>query len=162
MSIWFPRRSLASSKAYYTTSNRLLDTDTIRISLSRSSKYTRRSGYSSLSPQFKRQRNELQRAHRILAPSLIQLRTISYSPHPNEEKQLSASAGSEKSVAKPSEQQALRTRVWNKVKHEALHFYHGSKLLAAEVRISSRLLLKVMRGGNLTRRENRQVFKNIK
>jgi LETM1 and EF-hand domain-containing protein 1, mitochondrial len=47
--------------------------------------------------------------------------------------------------------------VWKKVKHEAQHYWHGSKLLVSEVRIASRLQLKILRGGNLTRRERRQV-----
>jgi LETM1 and EF-hand domain-containing protein 1 len=51
----------------------------------------------------------------------------------------------------------LGTRVWKKVKHEAQHYWHGSKLLVSEVRIASRLQLKILRGGSLTRRERRQV-----
>lgn len=51
----------------------------------------------------------------------------------------------------------LRTRVWAKVKHEAAHYWHGSKLLAAEVRISSRLQWKLLHGETLTRRERRQL-----
>ena len=51
----------------------------------------------------------------------------------------------------------LATRVWKKVKHEAQHYWHGSKLLAAEVRISSRLQWKLLHGESLTRRERRQV-----
>jgi LETM1 and EF-hand domain-containing protein 1 len=49
------------------------------------------------------------------------------------------------------------TRVWNKVKHEAQHYWQGSKLLAKEVRISARLQRKVLQGETLTRRERRQV-----
>ncbi len=51
----------------------------------------------------------------------------------------------------------LSTRVWKKVKHEALHYWHGSKLLVSEVRISARLQWKILHGENLTRRERRQV-----
>jgi LETM1 and EF-hand domain-containing protein 1 len=51
----------------------------------------------------------------------------------------------------------LATRVWKKVKHEAQHYWHGSKLLVSEVRIAARLQLKILRGGSLTRRERRQV-----
>jgi LETM1 and EF-hand domain-containing protein 1 len=49
------------------------------------------------------------------------------------------------------------TRVWNKVKHEAQHYWQGTKLLAKEVRISARLQRKVLQGETLTRRERRQV-----
>ncbi|KAH9857644.1 LETM1-domain-containing protein [Lenzites betulinus] len=57
----------------------------------------------------------------------------------------------------PKEEAPLATRVWKKVKHEAQHYWHGSKLLAAEVRISSRLQWKLLHGETLTRRERRQL-----
>lgn len=49
------------------------------------------------------------------------------------------------------------TRAWKKVKHEANHYWHGTKLLVSEVRISSRLQWKILHGDALTRRERRQV-----
>ncbi len=54
-------------------------------------------------------------------------------------------------------QAPLATRVWKKVKHEAQHYWHGSKLLVSEVRISARLQWKLLHGESLTRRERRQV-----
>jgi len=51
----------------------------------------------------------------------------------------------------------LTTRIWTKVKHEASHYWHGTKLLASDIRISSRLLASLLRGKGLTRRERRQV-----
>lgn len=51
----------------------------------------------------------------------------------------------------------LMTRVWKKVKHEAQHYWHGTKLLSSEVRISTRLQWKILHGEVLTRRERRQV-----
>lgn len=48
-------------------------------------------------------------------------------------------------------------KAWAWVKHEANHYWDGSKLLAAEVRVSSKLLRKVLNGARLTRRERRQV-----
>lgn len=68
-----------------------------------------------------------------------------------------AASSDDKALTKDEQKLPLATRAWAKVKHEAAHYWNGSKLLVAEVRISSRLLLKLMRGGNLTRRENRQV-----
>ena len=56
---------------------------------------------------------------------------------------------------KPTE--PVLSRVWNKVKHEAQHYWHGTKLLAKEVRISARLQRKILQGETLTRRERRQV-----
>ncbi|KAI0306805.1 LETM1-like protein-domain-containing protein [Multifurca ochricompacta] len=51
----------------------------------------------------------------------------------------------------------LLSRAWKKVKHEAQHYWHGSKLLAKEVRISARLQRKILQGETLTRRERRQL-----
>lgn len=58
---------------------------------------------------------------------------------------------------KEEPKEPLGTRVWKKVKHEAQHYWHGSKLLAKEVRISARLQWKILHGESLTRRERRQV-----
>ncbi|THU99304.1 LETM1-domain-containing protein [Dendrothele bispora CBS 962.96] len=49
------------------------------------------------------------------------------------------------------------SRAWKKVKHEAAHYWHGSKLLVSEVRISARLQWKILHGEQLTRRERRQL-----
>ncbi|KAL5606404.1 hypothetical protein BROUX41_002821 [Berkeleyomyces rouxiae] len=51
--------------------------------------------------------------------------------------------------------------LWEKIKHEANHYWDGSKLLAAEVKISTRLALKMMAGYELTRRENRQLRRTV-
>ncbi|KAM7206683.1 LETM1 domain containing protein [Rhypophila sp. PSN 637] len=48
-----------------------------------------------------------------------------------------------------------------KIKKEAQHYWDGTKLLAAEVRISSRLALKMAAGYELTRRENRQLQRTV-
>lgn len=56
-----------------------------------------------------------------------------------------------KDVSKPEKS------LWDKVKHEAKHYWHGTKLLGQEVKISSKLQWKVLNGGTLTRREQRQV-----
>lgn len=47
--------------------------------------------------------------------------------------------------------------LWQKVKREANHYWDGTKLLSTEVRISTKLALKMAAGYELTRRENRQV-----
>jgi len=61
-----------------------------------------------------------------------------------------------KALAKKEEQKKLT--VWQKVKHEAAHYWDGTKLLVAEVKISSKLALKMAAGYELTRREQRQVW----
>ncbi|KAK0523133.1 LETM1 domain-containing protein ylh47 [Tilletia horrida] len=73
-------------------------------------------------------------------------------------KELTEAAGA--SVPTESEKgpkPSLPVRIWHKVKEEAQHYWHGSKLLAKEVSISARLLRRLMLGYNLTRREHRQL-----
>lgn len=47
--------------------------------------------------------------------------------------------------------------IGQKIKKEIQHYWDGTKLLAAEVKISSKLALKMAAGYELSRRENRQV-----
>ncbi|EUC67390.1 leucine zipper EF-hand transmembrane-like protein [Rhizoctonia solani AG-3 Rhs1AP] len=66
----------------------------------------------------------------------------------------------DKSVAKSKDETKPKGRLaktWAWIKHEANHYWDGSKLLAAEVRVSSKLLRKVLNGARLTRRERRQL-----
>lgn len=62
----------------------------------------------------------------------------------------------DRKIAKKEEERKKLT-LWQKVKKEAAHYWDGTKLLAAEVKISSRLALKMAAGYELSRRENRQV-----
>jgi LETM1 and EF-hand domain-containing protein 1 len=64
---------------------------------------------------------------------------------------------SEKKLAKKKEEDKKLT-LWQKVKKEVVHYWDGTKLLATEARISSKLALKMAAGYELTRRENRQVW----
>jgi LETM1 and EF-hand domain-containing protein 1 len=61
-----------------------------------------------------------------------------------------------KAIAKKEEEQKKLT-LWAKVKKELVHYWDGTKLLGFEVRISSKLALKMAAGYELTRRERRQV-----
>jgi LETM1 and EF-hand domain-containing protein 1 len=66
----------------------------------------------------------------------------------------------DKSVTKSKEgtkPEGRLTKTWAWIKREANHYWDGTKLLAAEVRVSSKLLRKVLNGARLTRRERRQV-----
>lgn len=65
---------------------------------------------------------------------------------------------------KPPLLQRIRTRafwadLWVRTKAEAHHYKMGFKLLWADIRISSRLLWKVLKGGTLTRRERGQFIR---
>jgi LETM1 and EF-hand domain-containing protein 1 len=70
---------------------------------------------------------------------------------------VAADKTSEKKLAKKEEEKKKLT-LWQKVKKEAVHYWDGTKLLATEARISSKLALKMAAGYELTRRENRQVW----
>ena len=63
-------------------------------------------------------------------------------------------------INKEKEQKNLT--LWQKVKKEARHYWDGSKLLAAEVKISWRLALKMAAGYELTRRENKQLQRTVR
>lgn len=68
---------------------------------------------------------------------------------------------SDKQVEKRKEEQKNLT-IWQKVKKEANHYWDGTKLLAAETRISFKLALKMAAGYELTRREQRQVSRKLR
>lgn len=62
---------------------------------------------------------------------------------------------------KQDEKEKKKMTTWQKVKHEARHYWDGTKLLAAEVKISTRLALKMAAGYELSRRENRQLKRTV-
>jgi LETM1 and EF-hand domain-containing protein 1 len=66
----------------------------------------------------------------------------------------------EKKLAKAKEEQKKLT-LWEKVKKEAHHYWDGTKLLATEVRISTKLAVKMAAGYELSRRENRQLQRTV-
>ncbi|KAL5490386.1 YLH47 [Sanghuangporus weigelae] len=74
---------------------------------------------------------------------------------PEETRVVAEGASSTTAVAAPKE--PLGRRIWKKVKHEAAHYWNGSKLLVQEIRISARLQWKLLHGESLTRRERRQL-----
>ena len=51
--------------------------------------------------------------------------------------------------------------IMQKVKREIMHYWDGTKLLATEVRISTKLALKMAAGYELSRRENRQLQRTV-
>lgn len=70
---------------------------------------------------------------------------------------ISAETKEEKHAVAKKEQDKAKLTLWEKVKKEANHYWDGTKLLVAEVKISSKLALKMAGGYELTRREQRQV-----
>lgn len=67
-------------------------------------------------------------------------------------------AAAEKAEAKKEEK---KLTIGQKIKKEVQHYWDGTKLLATEVKISSRLALKMTAGYELTRRENRQLQRTV-
>ncbi|CAI7677724.1 unnamed protein product [Penicillium pancosmium] len=57
---------------------------------------------------------------------------------------------------------AKKLTIGQKIKKEAQHYWDGTKLLATEVKISSRLALKMAGGYELSRREHRQLQRTTK
>jgi LETM1 and EF-hand domain-containing protein 1, mitochondrial len=101
----------------------------------------------------------------VLSRSYSRIRVRSSLPlalHPRFQSSRSTNATSSPKPSPPTlkdaTQASLMTRAWKKVKHEAAHYWSGTKLLVSEVRISSRLQWKILQGEALTRRERRQVF----
>lgn len=60
----------------------------------------------------------------------------------------------EKNLKEPKEP---KKTIWEKVKHEATHYWDGTKLLGYEIKISTKLMVKLIAGYGLTRRETNQL-----
>ncbi|EEP82818.1 hypothetical protein UREG_07683 [Uncinocarpus reesii 1704] len=75
------------------------------------------------------------------------------------EKTLEAEAAA-KQVEEPKETKKLT--LGQKIKKEIQHYWDGTKLLATEVKISTRLAVKMAAGYELSRRENRQLQRTVK
>jgi LETM1 and EF-hand domain-containing protein 1 len=64
-------------------------------------------------------------------------------------------------AARREEKEKKKLTLWEKVKHEAQHYWDGTKLLGTEIRISSKLAFKMAAGYELTRREHRQLTRTV-
>jgi len=75
---------------------------------------------------------------------------------------LSELAGTkDKSVEKTGKKEEKKLTLGQKIKKEAQHYWDGTKLLATEVRISTKLALKMGAGYELSRREHRQLQRTV-
>ncbi|KAL0935148.1 mrs7 family protein [Colletotrichum truncatum] len=72
-----------------------------------------------------------------------------------------AAAKNAAAESKEGAKEDKKLTVWQKVKKEVHHYWDGTKLLAAEVKISTRLALKMAAGYELSRRENRQLRRTV-
>jgi len=75
---------------------------------------------------------------------------------------LSELAGTkDKSAKKDPKKEEKKLTLGQKIKKEAQHYWDGTKLLGTEIKISTRLALKMAAGYELSRRENRQLQRTV-
>lgn len=86
--------------------------------------------------------------------------TVTTSPAPQETIAVTPTPGAEKGVKEKKDE--VKLTLWQKVKKEAAHYWDGTKLLGAEIKISWKLALKMAAGYELTRREYRQLQRTVK
>ncbi|KAL4782055.1 LETM1-like protein-domain-containing protein [Aspergillus varians] len=77
------------------------------------------------------------------------------------EGELATKAAEDKKVGEEQKKEAKKLTIGQKIKKEVQHYWDGTKLLATEVRISSRLALKMAGGYELSRREHRQLKRTV-
>ncbi len=80
-------------------------------------------------------------------------------PEPKTLTELAARKNAE--IAKQEEKQGRKLTLGQRIKKEVQHYWDGTKLLATEINISSKLALKMTAGYELTRRESRQLRRTI-
>lgn len=67
------------------------------------------------------------------------------------------SSGKVQADGEGKEKEKAKLSIWQKVKKEAKHYWEGTKLLGYEIRVSTKLALKMASGRELSRREDRQL-----
>ena len=65
------------------------------------------------------------------------------------------------SIIHPSNGIERLRKAWNYIKHEAKHFWAGSKLLWTDIKQARKIVFKAMRGSELTYRERRQLHRTL-
>lgn len=65
------------------------------------------------------------------------------------------------SVAKVSVEKEPKPPLWDRIKHEVAHYWNGTKLLGYEIKVSTKLLFKMMAGYGLSRRESNQLQRTL-
>ncbi|XP_017881055.1 mitochondrial proton/calcium exchanger protein [Ceratina calcarata] len=76
-----------------------------------------------------------------------------------EQKELKAKG--QASVTQSTEKAVIEKKpsMWQRVKAEVLHYYHGFRLLGLDMKISAKLLWRILKGKELSRREHRLLIK---
>jgi LETM1 and EF-hand domain-containing protein 1 len=52
----------------------------------------------------------------------------------------------------------VKPPLWERIKGEILHYYHGFRLLGLDMKVSAKLIWRILHGNELSRREHRLVF----
>ncbi|KZF25916.1 LETM1-domain-containing protein [Xylona heveae TC161] len=73
----------------------------------------------------------------------------------------SAEKTEEKKAVESKKEETKKLTLGQKIKKEVMHYWDGTKLLATEVKISTKLVVKMAAGYELTRRENRQLQRTV-
>ncbi|KAK6499009.1 LETM1 domain-containing protein mdm28, mitochondrial [Arthrobotrys musiformis] len=66
-----------------------------------------------------------------------------------------------KEIEKEKKKEGDKLTLWQKVKKEANHYWDGTKLLGTEIKISTKLVVKMAAGYELSRREHRQLQRTV-
>jgi LETM1 and EF-hand domain-containing protein 1 len=76
-----------------------------------------------------------------------------------EEKEKQKSQTLSSSIIIKSQEKGLEKKptLWQKIKIELLHYYHGFRLLGLDMKVSAKLILRILQGHELSRREHRLV-----
>lgn len=75
------------------------------------------------------------------------------------EKEKLASVTSKDVAQSPEKSLAAKRTLWQKVKAEILHYYHGFRLLGLDMKVSAKLIWRILQGKELSRREHRLLVK---
>lgn len=62
-------------------------------------------------------------------------------------------------IQAPEKAIAEKKTIWQKIKSEIIHYYHGFRLLGLDMKVSSKLIWRVLQGKELSRREHRLLVK---
>lgn len=76
-----------------------------------------------------------------------------------EKKQKSENVVPMEIVKAPEKELAKKPGLWQKVKTELVHYYHGFRLLGLDIKVSSKYVWRILKGHELSRREHRLLVK---
>ncbi|PVU96679.1 hypothetical protein BB559_002286 [Furculomyces boomerangus] len=93
-----------------------------------------------------------------LGSLLLNSRSFSYSERRAEAPKGTGEKTENEIAPSPKEK---KLTLWEKVKHEANHYWDGTKLFGKELKISTKLFAKMISGRSLTRREQRQLKRTL-